>query len=30
MQDDDSSMDPALVRRLKHTVPPLLGLPAQS
>ncbi|ARV25145.1 phosphotyrosine protein phosphatase [Xanthomonas citri pv. glycines] len=28
--DDDAYMDPSLVRRLEHTVPPLLGLPAQS
>ncbi|EKQ58792.1 phosphatase [Xanthomonas citri pv. malvacearum str. GSPB2388] len=28
--DEDASMHPALVRRLEHTVPPLLGLPAQS
>ncbi|UXW31734.1 low molecular weight protein tyrosine phosphatase family protein [Xanthomonas oryzae] len=28
--DDYAYMDPALIRRLQHTVPPLLGLPAQS
>ncbi|WP_428942322.1 low molecular weight protein tyrosine phosphatase family protein [Xanthomonas oryzae] len=28
--DDYAYMDPALIRRLHHTVPPLLGLPAQS
>ncbi|PPV08016.1 hypothetical protein XBLMG947_1087 [Xanthomonas bromi] len=28
--DDYADMDPALVRRLEHTVPPLLRLPAQS
>ncbi|WP_372372333.1 MULTISPECIES: phosphotyrosine protein phosphatase [Xanthomonas] len=28
--DDDACMDPALIRRLEHTVPPLLRLPAQS
>lgn len=28
--DDYAYMDPALIRRLEHTVPPLLRLPAQS